>query len=251
MNLTQLHASHASSQSAFKKPLFIVSHLALLTALMLWFLPLTHPFCKHLDAYIFFLLNGSLTEHWLWLRFWGLLNHRREVMLNLVFAALVNIWAILQTRNPQLRKIRTQQILYFWFFFEIGFILQDGFFHHVLQITRYSPSLILQPFIKLSALLNDPNIKDTSFHSFPSGHGFALVYWAAFTYLCAPRKIGLFGILMSLLLCFARLFGGAHWFSDVLFSALLALVWLSWTLCVPAYRRIIGERGIHHSVSRF
>ena len=235
--------TYAYRQLTSQNPVFIPSHLAFLIALLLWFMPLTHPLCQSLDNNVFFFLNGSLSAHPLWQSFWGILNHRREVMLNLVSAALLNIWAILQTRDPLLRKKRIKQTLYFWVFFEIGFMLQDSFFHHLLHVTRHSPSLTLQPVMKLSVLLNNPNIKDVSFHSFPSGHAFALVYWASFTLLCAPRKIGLFGILMSIMLCCARLFGGAHWFSDVLFSALLALVWLSWTISIPAYRRIIGTLG--------
>ncbi len=220
----------------FQNRLLIWSHGALLSALLLWFLPFSHPFCKKFDNAIFYALNGSLGESVAWQYFWGMLNHRREVMLNLILAAVLNIGSIIMAADRQQRKIRIKQTVYFWIFFEIGFMLQDGLFNHWLHVTRDSPSLVLQPVLKLSTLLNNSNIKDTSTHSFPGGHAFALVYWASFTRLCAPKKIATLGISISLILCLARLFSGAHWFSDVLFSSLLALVWLGWTLQAPIYR---------------
>jgi membrane-associated phospholipid phosphatase len=217
--------------------LLLWSHLALLGLVFLWFFPLTHPFCQKIDQTTFYTLNGSLVSNVWWQRFWGILNHRREVILNLILAAILNILAIAVTTKSEQRKIRIKQVFYFWIFFEIGFMLQDGIFNHWLQIARDSPSLVLQPVARLSALLNNPSIKDTSAHSFPGGHAFALVYWASFTFLCAPKKIAIPGIIISFILCSARLFSGAHWLSDVLFASLLALVWLGWTLQTPIYRR--------------
>jgi membrane-associated phospholipid phosphatase len=224
--------------SFFYNPLTIGSHLGLLIALLLWFNPITQPFLQHLDNTVFQLLNGSLVGEPFWQVFFGLLNHKRETKLNLLFAALLNVWAIVATQNKALRYTRLKQTLYFWVCFEIGFMLQDGIFNSLLHITRYSPSLIFQPIVKLSAILQSTALKEGTQHSFPSGHAFSLIYWASFTLLCSPKRVGIIGLLFAITLCLPRLFIGAHWLSDEVFSALLALVWLSWTLHTPIYKKI-------------
>ena len=233
---------HPSSENTLT---FLLStHIALSTALILWFSPITQPFCKQLDIWIFEAFNGSLTYGW-WQKFWGILNHRREVTVNLIFAALLNVWAIGSTKNKSLRVIRIKQLLYFWICFEIGFTLQDVIFNKWLCVQRDSPSLVLQPVIKLSEILQNINIKDSSTHSFPGGHAFALAYWASFSWLISPKKIAFISVLFAGLLCFPRLMSGAHWASDVLFSILIALLWLSWTLYLPIYGRIVKPKTSH------
>lgn len=222
----------------FYSPLWIISHLALIAALLLWFNPLTHQFFQHLDELVFLKLNGSLVGEPFWQVFWGLLNDRRETKLNLLFAAVINIWAILVTEEKSLRHQRIKQTVYFWICFQIGFMLQEGIFNHWLHIARESPSLVITPLVKLSQVLQNPNLKEVTKHSFPSGHAFALIYWASFTLLCAPKRISIIGLVFAVLFCLPRLFIGAHWLSDEVFSILMALVWLSWTVNNPIYHRI-------------
>lgn len=221
--------------------LFWTAHLTFLGVLCLWFSPITHAWCVHLDEATFYLLNSSLTHNHYWQYFWGVLNHKREVSLNLVMAACVNLLAIGFTSDLKLRMLRLKQTLYFWAFFQVGFMLQAHLFNTLLQIERHSPSLVLQPVAKLSIMLENNAIKDTSYHSFPSGHAFALMYWTAFTWCCAPKKIALFGMVIAIILSLARLFSGAHWLSDTGFSLLLGLVWLSWVLNVPLYDFILKQ----------
>lgn len=225
-------------KSLFLDPLVVGSHLAIIFVLLLWFMPATHAYCERFDSWIFYTLNGSLTQDSLWQKLWGILNHKREVLLNLVFAAIFSVWGILATDNRKLKSQRIKQTIYFWICFQIGFMLQDYFFNHYLQVLRASPSLVLEPAVKLSEVLQNTNIKDASQKSFPGGHAFSIIYWASFTLLCAPKRIAYLGFFISLFLCVPRLFSGAHWFSDVLFSGLLALVWLSWTISTPIYKMI-------------
>lgn len=211
-----------------KRRFFYLSHFALFSCFILWFWPLTHPLCQQIDAWVFQTLNGSLVGHVEWQTIVGILNHRREARLNLLFAALFNLWAICAT-PPGMRMQRFKQTLYFWLCFQIGFTLQDYVINHLFHIERDSPSLVLGATVKLSEILQDPNIKDVSRNSFLGGHAFAMVYWASFTFLCAPRRVAILGALFALVLCLPRLFSGAHWFSDEVFGGILALVWLSWT----------------------
>ncbi len=218
--------------------LLIISHIALLSALVLWFVPITHHFFQDLDNTVFLQLNGSLINKPFWQVFWGLLNDRRETKLNLLFAALINIWAILATPDKVKQKVRIKQILYFWICFQLGFMLQEGLFNTWLHVARDSPSLVFKPIVKLSQILQTTNLKEGTLHSFPSGHAFSLIYWASFTLLCSPRYIGIIGLIFAILLCLPRLFIGAHWLSDEVFSMLIALVWLSWTVNNPVYKHL-------------
>lgn len=224
----------------FYSPLWITSHLALLIALLLWFSPITHTFLQHLDEMVFLKLNGSLVGKPFWQVFWGLLNDRRETKLNLLFAALMNAWAILATKNKVLHQQRLKQTIYFWICFQIGFMLQEGIFNSWLHIARDSPSLVLKPIVNLPQVLQSNTLKTSTHNSFPSGHAFSLIYWASFTLLCAPRKIGIMGLVFAITFCLPRLFIGAHWLSDELFSMLIALVWLSWTVNNPIYRKLLN-----------
>jgi len=221
----------------------IVIHLLLFSSLWFWFNSPASPWLHELDELIFRKLNGSLASHSLWQKFWGMLNHRRETQYNLVIAALFNIWAVLQTQESGLKFRRIKQFLYFWICFQIGFMFQDYFFNAFLAVTRSSPSMVLEPVILLSDILNNSQIKDFSEHSFPSGHAFSLIYWASFTYVCSPKRIGLLAITLASFLCLPRLFSGAHWASDTIFSGLLALTWLGWTLNVPLYYRHINKQS--------
>ncbi len=223
----------------FLSPLWITSHIALIAAVLLWFNPLTHAFFQHLDESLFLKLNASLVDQPFWQVFWGLLNDRRETKLNLLFAGLINLWTILATQEKALRAQRIKQTVYFWFCFQIGFMLQEGIFNNWLHVARDSPSLVIKPAVKLSQVLQNFNLKEGTQHSFPSGHAFSLIYWASFTLFCAPRQIGLIALFFAVLLCLPRLFIGAHWLSDEVFSVLMALVWLSWTVNNRIYHKMV------------
>lgn len=233
-----------SDKPFYVEPLWLSSHTILFLTIMLWYIPYTNNLLREVDKETFFVLNGSLNHHGLWLSFWGILNHRKEVTINLFIAACFNIWAILATSDPLLKKIRIKQSVYFWICFQLGFMLQDYVFNHFIRIIRYSPSLVLHPVLKLSVALQDPQIKDFSEHSFPGGHAFSLIFWGAFTKLCAPKYIANLGLFFAILFCLPRLFSGAHWLSDVVFSGLLALIWLSWTIHNPLYKRIIKSPNL-------
>lgn len=192
----------------------------------------------NIDVQVFNCLNSTLVDHPFLQSFWGILNHKLESSINLIIAFSINLFTILFTRNPVLRKTRFFQLLYFWVCFEIGFLIQDWFFHSYLAIMRSSPTLVITPVLRLSQVLHNPLIKDFSEHSFPSGHAFAMIYWSSFTYLCSPKKIGILAVCLGVFLCIPRLVSGAHWLSDVLFGALLALGWLWLTIQTPLYKRL-------------
>jgi Kdo2-lipid A phosphotransferase len=191
---------------------------------------------QYIDTQTFLFLNGSLVDNPTLQTFWGLLNHKKEASINLLMAFVINLITLLATRDPKLRKVRFFQLLYFWICFEIGFLIQDWFFHSWLALKRLSPSLVVTPVLRLAEVLHNPLIKDFSEHSFPSGHAFAMIYWASFTYLCSPKKVGIPALFLGIFLCIPRLVSGAHWLSDVLFGAFIALLWLWLSVQMPVYK---------------
>ncbi len=227
--------------------LLMISHVCFFLGLFLWFNPWTHRLCMEGDRAIFYLLNGTLDQNPRWQSLWALLNHRQETAYNLVLAACFNLWALYQTKNPIVRTQVIKLFIYFWICFEVVFCFQEYFFHDFLKIIRYSPSLVLQPSLRLSQVLDDPHIKDVSKNCFPGGHAFALLYWAFFSFRCSPKGIGMLGLIFALFLCLPRLFSGAHWMSDTIFSGLLAAVCFSWTV-LPLYywqSRLKNKVSVH------
>jgi len=219
----------------------IRSYVILFFLILCWKIPFSHDLLKTLDIAVFNSLNHSLLETSLGQWFWGILNHRLETKLNLLVAGLFNAWAIIATKDPVLRKTRLKQTLYFWVCFQIGVMLLNGVFNHWLHWERLSPSLVISSTIRLSDLWGDPNIKDSAEHSFPSGHAFAMFYWAFFTRLCVPKKMAFSALLFASFLSLPRLVSGAHWLSDAYFSILFAAIWLSWTINFPLYRMILKQ----------
>lgn len=180
---------------------------------------------KQLDEQVFSWLNYTLLDSPFWQAFWGYLNHPHETWLNVVVMACLNILAIFMLPKPQ-RKRATILVIYFWAFFEIALLATNKIFTGLLAIHRDSPSIVVQPWVVLSETLNIPSIKVYSHNSFPAGHTFVAVFWALFTNLYTQKKWFKYLIILTvLLLILPRLFSGAHWLSDVIFTIFYALLW--------------------------
>lgn len=213
--------------------LFIVSHVQFTLALFLWFTEPFHHLLREGEIEIFYLLNQTLNTKFMQ-HFWGILNHRSEGSINLILAGIISIIAVIKT--PENKRYTTiLQTIYFWILFQFGFMLQNWLAVEYFQFVRHSPSLVLDNVNMLSQLLHNSRIKDFSFNSFPGGHAFAMIYWGAFMYIIAPKRIGQLSLALACFFCLPRLFSGAHWVSDVVFSAMLALIWLSLSINIPCY----------------
>ena len=188
-----------------------------------------------LDTYVFKLLNQSLTCSKTWGYFWGYLNHPAENWLNLIFMLAMNLLIIALEAN-KIDKIKLSiKIIYFWLFFQLGLLISHWIFKDLWQISRLSPSVVMQPWVKLSILLDNPNIKDASRNSFPAGHTFVAVYWLGFTVMLTNNRIlQTLSIIIASLLILPRLFSGAHWFTDTLVTSVLSLTWLTLALILSS-----------------
>jgi len=208
--------------------------MALLFLVGIWFVPYLQPTLQWCDKQIFLILNNTLHWHKGWLRFWGYLNHPAETWLNLVIMISINIFICITLKGKQ-KKLAFLNLFYYWFMFQLILPMNHVLFSDLLNIHRISPSLTLTPPIWLSEAMGIPGIKDASESTFPAGHTLVATYWLLFSLKTAPRAVYPILGITALLLCFNRLFSGAHWASDIIFTCVLALVWYYWVSLIPLY----------------
>lgn len=97
-----------------------------------------------------------------------------------------------------------------------------------------------RPSVKIDAGWNGPSLK-SNYHAFPSGHTASST--AFFAVLCfARRRIGLALLPIPLLIATSRIYLNAHYFSDVVFAAMLGI------LCAALVWRLMSRSLVpHHS----
>jgi len=207
-------------------PVLRISTLVLVGLLTLWAIPFTHASLSWLDEHTFKILNHSLAWGYPWQVFWGMLNHPLENKIGLAFA--VSIHLIFWLRSPADQKLELGlKLLFFWGCFELVYAVKNTIFEVWFGIKRASPSLVFpDETLKLSELLQNSKIKDSSRSSFPGGHALFIIYWGLLSWklIPSPQRVWILGL--SFFLCIPRLVSGAHWLSDVLFTACMAVVLL-------------------------
>lgn len=208
------------------KVLLVVSTSILILLTMAWFTPTIGGMLHDLDKQIFYMLNGSLQISNSWAQFWGYLNHPNESWINLVVMLGINFGAVL-TLKKEYRFKAGLYSLYFWIFFQVLLLITHLIFSDILSIKRSSPTLLIEPVVFLSKILNKSNVKEYSNNCFPAGHTLVAIFWLGFMWNYFKNKIlrSTF-VLVAILLCTNRLFTGAHWASDVIFTTFYALSWL-------------------------
>jgi membrane-associated phospholipid phosphatase len=135
------------------------------------------------------------------------------------------------------RTRRAAQLLFTILFAAcVIFFINRVLFRETLHIPRDSPSIVVQPCIRLSDEVRWMSVKDDSHSSFPGDHATTLILFAACTTFFAGRRLGLYAILYAALRTLPRLVAGAHWFSDVAVGGgTIVLTTLAWGLCTPLH----------------
>ena len=177
-----------------------------------------------IDHKLFRLLNNSVVySKWL-VYFWGYMNHNNEKWINVIAMLGVNVYGYYLSKDkPQYAK----DFFYAVLWFQVVLLLNHLIINKYLNIHRYSPSIVHKGhFISLQVLLNNPDIKVYSTSSFPSGHALAAMYWMRISHYLLPKNIYWYYVFpVGYLISVSRLFSGAHWVSDVIFSFLMAKIW--------------------------
>lgn len=216
--------------------------------LSVWFSPITHSYCTWLDAKTFEVLNSSLLHSRAWQLLWGYLNHPNESWLNVIFMLAINIIGIYSLPHIR-RRAATAGVIYFWLFFQLILLFTNKFFSVWLDIHRASPSLVITPWVLLTDSLNIAGLKVSSSNSFPAGHALVLIFWVKFTTLYSKPWVHKIAWLTVLMLILPRMFSGAHWLSDVIFTVCYALLWFEIAIGTPLFKfatgsiqKLIGEK---------
>lgn len=208
--------------------------LLVLLCLCIWFLPATHDICQSLDEKIFRTLNNSTKYPRIWGLWWAYLSHKYETWLNLFLLIGINIFAVI--KQPYFRRAKAlSNFIYFWLFFQIILIMTNFVSDDLLAIHRICPSIALKDVVNLSDFYEIPNLKVTSSDCFPAGHALALVFWARFSMQFSKPWLQKIILAIALILTLPRLFSGAHWTSDVIFTIFYSLLWYEIAVAIPFY----------------
>jgi membrane-associated phospholipid phosphatase len=92
-----------------------------------------------------------------------------------------------------------------------------------------------RPSVKAEQTWNGPRLS-SKYHAFPSGHVVASTAFFA-VLVCANWRIGLGCLAIPILIGFSRIYGGAHYLSDVVCAAVLGIV------CAAIIWRVVLPRG--------
>lgn len=203
-------------------------------AAALWFTPFVGDFMQLLDHKIAFYANESLKLNYYWAYFWGIMNMRIETYMNGVLILILNIWYVLNVPKKD-RVPAISMVILMWCWIQVGVIFVHAVFFDGLLLYRNSPSLSLEPFLRLSEYLENGGVKDASHRSFPGGHGFAMFYWAFFFTRFIPRRLALVTWAVAIFFCLPRIMSGAHWASDIIFAGMLAYFIVNAMCSTPLY----------------
>lgn len=217
--------------SLFNIKAIAISALSLVLCFAAWFLPQTGIFLNPLDIDISIYLNQFIGQNY-WTYFWGTFNKNFENYLNQVVMILIMIYHIWQAD----KKIHAvAQLITIYSFLLLGIFLVQLMFIDIFNIRKPSPTLSIANFVNISELLQDPGIKSQSNRSFPSGHTFAMFYWAIFTLKFLPKNLSALVWISAVFFSLPRLMVGAHWPSDIIASIFIANFYVQLIVSTPLY----------------
>lgn len=210
--------------SCFGCVLILASSLLWQPAIDIW---------RDVDETTFFLLNGSLTSGGIWAYFWAYMNIDLANVIAGIFMVALLLWYVFTDRVDTLpRKLAAFTLVAF--FVCLGIVVSKVGFQ---DMERLSPSLVLNPFFDLNVLDLGTKTKVQSHHSFPGDHGVTtFIYSLLVIWLIKNRMITTLAVIFALLNNLPRLFGGAHWLSDVVVGGgAITLLLLPFAIATPAF----------------
>ncbi len=229
---------NAILRPVWKWKLLLLWHVvgALLIGSLFW--PVTKVYWEMFDIAFFKMINSTLRDRPTWQLFWACANHKLADWVEDV-CILAFFWAYVKQAHSSLRLRKVAEVLFCALF--IGAVIclvNQILFRENLQITRLSPSSVVDDCVRLSKEVSCMRVKDVSSKSFPGDHGTtALLFGASFS-LLAGWRLGILASLYAAFLCMPRMITGAHWFSDVVVgSGTIAIITLSWAFCSPLFSR--------------
>jgi membrane-associated phospholipid phosphatase len=212
-----------------KRILLLHSLAGLLAVSLLW--SPSAAVWRWLSSSVFYFLNGSLLWGRPWTVFWATLNTKAFDTVCALLLLIPLLWYLYDdrqvTRNERLSRV-TLVMAAVTVMTGISKLLLPG-------IPYPSPSLLLEPFHSLRALVPGIAAKISSNQSFPGDHAVFAFTYIALTLALVGGKYTVLGIILGILYVVPRLVSGAHWLSDDLVGGgIAALIAYSWAIHGPS-----------------
>lgn len=199
------------------------------------------PYWDALDKAVFLLLNGSVAEAGWWQSVMAFANTRIfDALSGAVLVILLLLYAFFGRKGTL--AWRGAGIAFLGIYLVLSVFLRRKL--GIGEFDRASPSMELEPFFDMHGVLGDLWVKTKSGSCFPSDHANASFLFIPLFWALGGRKWGLAALMLSPVLVAPRLFGGAHWATDILVGGTaFAFLMASWVLCTPLF--YWGMRVLH------
>ncbi|OOZ35675.1 phosphatase PAP2 family protein [Solemya velesiana gill symbiont] len=223
---------------------FFVCNIAAVVLYGSWLFEPTRELWDGLDKLVFFTLNGSLQWGETWQAFWAAANHRSADIV--VAIAMISFFMHFALTGG--RRLILERAVLFILMSAMILATQEGLidlYQAIIDITRKSPSLVLEPVYRLSELVPGIKAKNASKSCFPGDHGTVVFIWLFFAWFFAGWKHRITALVMTVLILLPRLVSGGHWITDNLVgSGTLVLLMMAWIVFTPVgfALRWLGEK---------
>lgn len=212
-----------------------------------WLFPATRALWDQLDSGTFYLLNGSLASGKTWQIFWAVTNWRPFDTIAALLILIVSFsWIYKSPLSDRLNHLSGLTLLLVMIIatrLVVAAILQ------AVDYDRFSPSIVLQPSIRLNAMFDWIETKDYHKHSFPGDHGYVVISTIAFFFIKAGKRWGYTALILFTPFMIPRLVSGAHWLTDILIgSTTMVLISLPLLMATPIYR--LGQNGLYRILNK-
>ncbi|MDX1514861.1 MAG: phosphatase PAP2 family protein [Gammaproteobacteria bacterium] len=196
------------------------------------FLPPFAGLWQRVDLAVFELTNASLLSGNAWQWLWALTNHRAFDAVAGGFFLVIFLCYIVKARG----RARVERFAAGGFLFAWTVIVLDVSSNWIFDFRHPSPTLVVVDAVRLSELVPQFKLKDSSGASFPGDHGTALIMFTVMIWFYAGRRPGLLAAAGASLFALPRLMSGAHWLSDIAVGSVsVALIALALALATPLH----------------
>ena len=215
-----------------------------------WLAPGTREIWRALDLHVFLFLNSWISTSPFWQHFWAYANHNlNDWLFDLVMLIFFSLYVVKAPAGY--RRKCTVEVIYTIVYCSLTIILINRyFFTKFLNVKRPCPTLVVEGATKLSEILTDIKIKDTSTRSFPGDHATTSLLFVLTIYLKMGARYGLYALGVTSFFILPRMIVGAHWFSDVAVGSLSIALFAVAIGHISPLKRIILRWRSHETVQR-